>query len=118
MVLPYLYEYIIDHLKSITVLFHRGDPHGLFVILTRANTSLGYNQDLTCGYFHLAMQDHREGLYTIIINVTPSPWSRPWSSHEDLPMHANTHVHTHVFLLTFGPEFLPKMVVVIWLLIR
>jgi hypothetical protein len=28
-------------------------------------------------------------------------------------MHANPHVHTHVFLLTFGPEFRPKMVVVI-----
>jgi hypothetical protein len=41
---------------------------------------------------------------TIIINVTPSLWSRPGSSHEDLSMHANTHVHTHVFLL-FGPEF-------------
>jgi hypothetical protein len=32
---------------------------------------------------------------TIIINVTPSPWSRPGSSHEDIPMHENTHAHTH-----------------------
>jgi hypothetical protein len=36
---------------------------------------------LTCGYF----------------NVTPSPWSRPESSHEDLSMRVNTHAHTHVF---------------------
>jgi hypothetical protein len=49
-----------------------------------------------------------------IINVTPSLWSWPGSSHEDLSMHADTHVHTHVLLLTFGPEFRPKMVVVIW----
>jgi hypothetical protein len=36
---------------------------------------------------------------TIIINVTPSPWSRPGSSHEDLHMHANTHVHADVFFV-------------------
>jgi hypothetical protein len=45
---------------------------------------------------------------TIIINVTPSPWSRPGSSHEDLSMHANTQV-----LLTFPAGIPTKMVVVI-----
>jgi hypothetical protein len=50
---------------------------------------------------------------TININVTPSPWSRPGSSHEDLSMHASTRVHTHVFLLTFLAGVLTKMVVVI-----
>jgi hypothetical protein len=39
---------------------------------------------------------------TVIINATPSPWSRPGSSHEDLSMHANTHVHTHVFCWLSG----------------
>jgi hypothetical protein len=32
---------------------------------------------------YLGMQGHRE-VSTIIINVTPSPWSRPGSSHYDL----------------------------------
>jgi hypothetical protein len=52
--------------------------------------------------------------FSIIINVTPSPWLRSGSSHEDLSMQTNTHVHTDVFLLTFRPEFRIKCLV-IWL---
>jgi hypothetical protein len=43
---------------------------------------------------------------TIIFNVTPSPWSRPGSSHEAL--HARTHPRVVV-------DIPAKMVVVIWL---
>jgi hypothetical protein len=53
---------------------------------------------------------------TIIINVTPVvAMVTTGSSHEDLSMHANTHVHTHVFLLTFLADIPAKMVVVFWL---
>jgi hypothetical protein len=34
------------------------------------------------------MRGHGEGLSTIIINMTPSSWSRPRSSHENISMHA------------------------------
>jgi hypothetical protein len=90
--------------------------------------SLGNYQDLTCAYFNLTSVNlfmvapcdqyivvyyscmHSTGhiwacnvivkdFSTIIINVIPSPWSRHGSSHEDLTMHANTHVHTHVYFV-------------------
>jgi hypothetical protein len=101
-----------------------------FGTLPQSKTTLGNHQDLTCGYFNLASANalgafrllhvtsssllfmyaityHWPYLVivkefsTIICSVTPSPWSRPGSSHEDLSLHANTHVHTHVFVLTF-----------------
>jgi hypothetical protein len=83
--------------------------------LSRGQSSVDILIWPVCNHVALAIFGHARSSWrtsTIIINVTPSPWSRLGSSHEYHSMHANTHVHTNVFCGHFGPEFRPRW----WLL--